>query len=265
MVSCPGPVRRATAASCSTQGRGQSGSNASSKISSDSWRGCMAAEGRNTKGAGSAVLSRRLGGRQHPSRPDLRVNGLIGRRTDPAVFTWPERLQSNVDTGRQHATSGEAAARALGTVPTSPGPAVTHTESAGPESEKCDGKVKCLRRRNARPGGPGSPPLCPRGRSSRARPTHRVRGVPRCPARCRPDAETHHALRTSSPRPGYATTASGRAKCDHRRREPHPLDAVPAPWEKVTAKASPILAHQGPQLGAAHGRVARHMGSSPVR
>ena len=165
MVSCPGPVRRATAASCSTQGRGQSGSNASSKISSDSWRGCMAAEGRNTKGAGSAVLSRRLGGRQHPSRPDLRVNGLIGRRTDPAVFTWPERLQSNMDAGRQHATSGEAAARALGTVPTSPGPAVTHTESAGPgaapageASEKCDGKVKCLRRRNARPGGPGSPP-----------------------------------------------------------------------------------------------------------
>ena len=245
MVSCPGPVRRATAASCSTQGRGQSGSNASSKISSDSWRGCMAAEGRNTKGAGSAVLSRRLGGRQHPSRPDLRVNGLIGRRTDPAVFTWPERLQSNVDAGRQHATSGEAAARALGTVPTSPGPAVTHTESAGPgaapageASEKCDGKVKCLRRRNARPGGPGSPPLCPRGRSSRARPTHR--GVPRCPARCHPDAETHHALRTSSPRPGYeATTASGRAKCDHRRRARRlalPDIAAPAAWPPAAAQ-----------------------------
>ena len=76
MVNCPGPARRATAASCSTQGRGQSGSNASSKISSDSWRGCMAAEGRNTKGAGSAVSSRRLGGgRQYPLRSDLNVNG----------------------------------------------------------------------------------------------------------------------------------------------------------------------------------------------
>ena len=62
VVNCPGPARRATAASCSTQGRGQSGSNASSKISSDSWRGCTAAKGRNTKRAGSAVLSRRLPG-----------------------------------------------------------------------------------------------------------------------------------------------------------------------------------------------------------
>ena len=227
----------------------------------------MAAEGRNTKGAGSAVLSRRLGGRQHPSRPDLRVNGLIGRRTDPAVFTWPERLQSNMDAGRQHATSGEAAARALGTVPTSPGPAVTHTESAGPgaapageASEKCDGKVKCLRRRNARPGGPGSPPaqaeLGPRIEASPAaqpgaartqrRTTHFARLLPVQDTQQPRHLEEQNAITgagsvvpwTQSPRRGRRS-----------RRKPADLGGV-------------LHAHQGPQLGAAHGRVARHMGSS---